>query len=387
MKSKSIYQVIFFHLIVFSCSKDAGNCISDHDSQVIKGENTIKLDIPLEGRPYDFSVFSVCEDADTTFLYYYTADQHAVQIVNLNEKRFLPAIKLASEGTEGIPTVDDMVVMHPDTIFLFSEEYQKGFWIRPNGVIIDVKDFSEFSSNEAIPVYIVNKSPYSKIQVTPNKTFLFQISYELSDEYYTPELYHFPHIGIWQPGTETIQNTGTFPDNYQQERTAFEDYYPIAYNNRAGIIATAFGSSHLIGATSIKDQQTQFACVASAHLPVVFNLLRYDAPFEKRNELYRTEGFYTHILYDSYRDLYVRLVKHAQERTDVDGKLRQYLQSSWSMIVLNKNFQIEREINLPAENYQFDITAITRMGLLVSRETPYAQDNQEEMLNLALINL
>ncbi len=384
---------VFAILIALACSQCIGNeaneyCEDTHEVINIDASyQSRQIDLSLEGKPYNFKVYDVFDTDESTILFYYTADEHTIQVVDLNKNIFLPAILLVKEGTNKIQDVDDITVYNRDSIFVFSEQQQHVYLINGQGEILQKIDFSKILENETIPTYVVNDSPESKITYwSDRKLLILQITYELSDLFYTPELYKYPFIGMYNLEDKKIEKIGQYPNNYQAKQTAFEDYYPITTDFKNNLV-TSYGVSHFIGVTDITNKSTEFYCAKSVFLSSSFNLLPYDAPFPKRNELYRSSGFYTKILYDKYKDCYYRIVKHSQDNKNADNKLSQYLQSRWSILVLSSQFNVLKEAVFDDKIYDFDVIDVTRNGLLISRENPFSLSNNEEVLSFDLINI
>ncbi|NJL77377.1 MAG: DUF4221 family protein [Saprospiraceae bacterium] len=386
--SNLLFFVLCFCFIQCNVDDTAKSCEDTHAIVTIdKTYPAVHIDLDLDKKPYDFRVYDVFDNNERTVLSYYTDEEHTIQMVDLNESIFLPSIPLAKEGTNKVESVNDIIVHNKDSIFVFSGELQQIYLINGQGAVIKKIDLAKILENEKLPTYVVSNSPESKIIYWSDKKLLiFQVTYELSDSYYTPELYKHPFIGLYSLENEKLEKIGRYPESYQENETAFEDYYPIATDFKDKIV-TCYGVSHHVGATNLSNQSTEFYCAKSNFLGTSFNLLQYDAPFPKRNEFYRTSGFYTKILYDKYNNCYYRLVKHDQNNKDENDKLSQYLQSKWSILVLDNQLNVVKEAIFDDKLYDFDIIAVTRNGLLISKENPFSSSNQEEVLSFDLIKI
>jgi hypothetical protein len=77
-------------------------------------------------------------------------------------------------------------------------------------------------------------------------------------------------------------------------------------------------------------------------------------------------GFYENIFYDPYRRLYYRIVTHPQKYINSDSTVNEYFDKSWSIIILNENFNILNEIAMPAKVYDFANIFVAKNGLFIS---------------------
>jgi hypothetical protein len=98
-------------------------------------------------------------------------------------------------------------------------------------------------------------------------------------------------------------------------------------------------------------------------------LLKYNSlpSIEKANKDFVTNGFYHNVLYDKYRNLYYRFVKLPDDYDEKDDlmKLVKYPQN-FSIIVLNKDFEVIGETKLPSKMYVFTDAFVAEKGLYLS---------------------
>lgn len=73
---------------------------------------------------------------------------------------------------------------------------------------------------------------------------------------------------------------------------------------------------------------------------------------------------YNEIVYDKYRDRYIRLVAHKLDKYNEDGSRNKWYNRRWSMIILDNNFERINEYLLPKNTYSNHII-ITNKGLML----------------------
>lgn len=83
-----------------------------------------------------------------------------------------------------------------------------------------------------------------------------------------------------------------------------------------------------------------------------------------------TTPYYGAIVYDHYRDVYYRFVKHAIDYKDADGQVNEFHEKPISIIMLDKNFNILGEKMLPKDKFVDFLYFVATEGLFVSTGNP-----------------
>jgi hypothetical protein len=63
------------------------------------------------------------------------------------------------------------------------------------------------------------------------------------------------------------------------------------------------------------------------------------------------------------------------------------MESAWSIIVFNEQFNILGEVLMPEKVYNYLQILPTSKGLLISKENPYSPTNKEEVYEFDLIEI
>ena len=87
---------------------------------------------------------------------------------------------------------------------------------------------------------------------------------------------------------------------------------------------------------------------------------------EYMSEYVSSTGSYMAILYDKYRNIYYRIVAHPQEYRLKNGQINQSSNRSYSVIILDENFNRLNEVYFPPKKYYFDNILVAKEGLLIS---------------------
>jgi hypothetical protein len=100
-----------------------------------------------------------------------------------------------------------------------------------------------------------------------------------------------------------------------------------------------------------------------------------------------TESRYSKILYDKYKDQYYRVLQHASEYINEDGTLNTWIDKPWSILVLDRNFDLIQEFVFPPKMYDFRLIHVTRDGLLLSTNHKLNPNYDHSKSRFALFNL
>lgn len=73
---------------------------------------------------------------------------------------------------------------------------------------------------------------------------------------------------------------------------------------------------------------------------------------------------YNEIIYDSYNDRYYRIVLHKLNKYSDNGKVNSWMNRKWSLIILDKDFNIINEVLMPVNKFSKHII-VTDQGLLM----------------------
>ena len=106
----------------------------------------------------------------------------------------------------------------------------------------------------------------------------------------------------------------------------------------------------------------------------------YSRKFEFKN------GNYSSILYDKYRNLYYRVVRHNMKLKN-GNRVNSYFDGKWSIIVMDSNFNILGEQVFAAKKYFYINILITKDGLLVSLSNPSNSDYDKNFYKYELFKI
>ena len=87
----------------------------------------------------------------------------------------------------------------------------------------------------------------------------------------------------------------------------------------------------------------------------------------KKSRNYTVENsIYIYLLYDNYRKKYLRICKHKQNYKNRNGELNTIWQATWSIVVADENFNVEKEVVFPSK-YSYLHVYVTKKGVLIRK--------------------
>lgn len=166
-----------------------------------------------------------------------------------------------------------------------------------------------------------------------------------------------------------ISNTGNFPKVYQKG----EWWHIIGYSlskvlNNNNQLVLSFPVNHNLyvyqNDSLIKVIEAKSKYLQDYNFPAFDNDYRKNVEYKKK--YVTTLGRYYRLIYDDYRNLYYRIVLHPQEYKNKDGSTNSSSGMSWSIMVLDRNFNLLIENFFPAKQFDFYGILVIKEGLLVS---------------------
>lgn len=106
------------------------------------------------------------------------------------------------------------------------------------------------------------------------------------------------------------------------------------------------------------------------------------------NKNYHIEApTYGQVIYDKYRKLYYRIVKHSQLALNKDGSKNDFFDRSWSILVFDSNFKLLKEVYMHPKKYRFNDLILTIDGLLISNCNENDSNFNPNQLSFIVLNI
>lgn len=267
------------------------------------------------------------------------------------------------------------VIGTDSVIYLPSDEYSSIQLLSFNGIAYD-----EFRPTYGIPTITPNeKLAYHKYNLYfPNANDTYGV-FNQSER----KQYYLNTSPVFQLNIEnkSQQLWGDFPYSYTHEATNFSNFFPtICPFDDDCILSYQRDHSILL----LKNQKLEKSVLCKSKYIKSFLPYPDDKVFDMKyyqNYLF-SQPKYSDLIYNHHTKKFYRIAIHEKAITS-NGKLVDNTNPTWSIIVMDKNLNIEKEELFFYRQFDPSIIYPTKGGLLVKK----AATNNEDKLILAKINL
>ncbi|GIV37714.1 MAG: hypothetical protein KatS3mg032_2093 [Cyclobacteriaceae bacterium] len=313
-----------------------------------------------------------------TWLISYNQKMHSLQFYNINERSRKSIISLMSAGPSGVEQISGICFINFDSILLATTSPKRRLvLIDSQANLIDQWEISDTLkyNNILYDLYI-----YKNFELTFNRgKVTVSISPYLPPE--SPACYQYPYLVEYDLIKRRVTaNYGQFPFESDKIYLYLElpkhkvtPYYDIVH----------FSGSHDLFCYDVYTKELKRVVRAkSKYLQKKFKTLDpkiiIDDLQEEEKIFYVTQGRYDQLLYDSFRELYYRIVKLPVDYRNLEGKPHWEPDFMYSIMILDAEFRYVNEIELPGRTYNPSLATVTRDGLLISLNNPANQGIDED---------
>jgi hypothetical protein len=372
------YILVLSAITLVACNKvERSNCPDVHNNiQALEIVGNYSLDAGDNNYRYTSIKYIGYSNAQHELAIGYK-EERKILLVTLSESgsKIRKTIQLPREGEGSVAPFDDFIYINADSIVLMASESYEIALIDTAGVL---KRKWDLKRQQAEPFGIGQFMPdikppaHTLVYNKEDKMVYFNVSHNI-EEPYNPKYYHFPLIGGYDLKNEKLAGFYGNYDAYYRNKieSVFEWQFPFIIQDSHYII-TYPTLNHLWTSAlgNVCRRSTSFKEVEG---------LNFDASFQERNQMWRLSSRYLYMRYNPYRNEYIVVVKHAAPE-QADPVKFQFLESEWSIMVLNESFNTKYEVNFPASTYNFNWVLPTPKGVLISRDSDYNPADREEFI-------
>lgn len=296
---------------------------------------------------------------------------------DINSQNHVKTIELEREGSNGVGLFCGYYINSEDEIYIPEMMRPMINVVNSKGEIIRKIKYEKTSLGKSAIPFMCSRFPYRSI-------------YFLDDRMYIPQTPNMTLIDAMKdsPVTlilDTVSNSLVefkirFPEVMSSEELkgntlGVESYYSICYNEKDFVYSFFFDED--IYVVSLDGNIQNKIRVKSKYLEDVYNGKKTPANFAKA---LCSIPMYGNLIYDKYREVYYRFVypeTDLGEENYVD--IWQLGRSKFSIIILDKEFNILGETLLPENTYASSLFFIRKDGLYISTsfvKNPHYNDDQ-----------
>lgn len=368
----NIIKAIFICLLVFIFS----GCKSDRENDVISLEKDTIIVSKISFQPIDTIQFLLSsrternsydirdiqyneQDSDHTYISFLNREKNTIEFYNYKTQvcEFHVPIYFTKVINYYVHNLDSIFVLgyRNNLLGLVGHDGKvlKQWYIMDT--VITLYGYYE------IPILFANNKIYT--QMSPASNVLNKL--HRSNQYKKKYSYNVDYA-INVDDTTNGERIVVYPEEYQR------DFYYYSISSRAantnGELVYAFGLSHNL--FIYKNEQL------IKTIPAKSQYWKTNIPFPWKHYMdynfiakYLTvEARYCQVIYDKYRHLYYRVVRHSYNYENKDGSVNYWFDNPWSIIVLNEDFKNLGEVKFPPKTFFYPKMLVSKDGLLVSND-------------------
>jgi hypothetical protein len=376
------YTVGLLIILSSACSSNPEmDCEISH--KLIQVKPAIEFGIDAAGLQYAHDKSFVYEQSN--LVYYVGLDEKAnsLDMYDLLGRSFFKRLKAPFNNRNGIK-ITDFYIHNLDSIFLYSDISFSLQLINVKGDLIEQYNLREddnfvewFSDGLLVEV----EGWESRIQYdSVTKKILIPVVPNLEDSKintmitYSIERRKFLDIGALVP-----------PDIVPNELHPAKniEWYSVLSFDADKIVSSHYGSSFLSVGT-LSSGSSQCFCRPSNMVDIEDE--GEQLSIEKKRELIGSNGMYLDGFYAPYKSKYIVAVRNKQSYKNSEGLINNVHHADISILVLNDKFEVEKEMVLQNDLYNYKHIYPMRDKILVLKENPNDLYNSEDTLYFSLFD-
>jgi hypothetical protein len=386
IKSTIIALTMASCICFFSCSSPSKESTATYDIGLTESK---KITLPIDENTYFLSksIFQFEEDGKE-YLHFQNSEkkQYEIIIYDINSSIISKRIPLHKQGPNGIPNLmgskpfnggNDFLLFQSNvgriTILNNEGEIRHNYTIKtPNGHFMAFLPCSYFFTNPYMidsTIYVAPKvgKPNMKKEDWGKTPMFFSLNLKTGNTDFAP--IYYPNI--FDKDVKRLADGAAFSYDYNPDQNylvcSFVDYDSLMVINSTYNVKWYHAKSHYL-----KSKKPQ--------------LIEVGEGLESIIEMSQ-KGHYFHIMYDKYRNVYYRFVEFPCELAKDEGYMDEPKAREFSVIILDKDFQIIGETKFPGNKYFIRMSFVGRDGLYISENNMANPDFDEDKLVFACFAL
>jgi len=365
---KKILSTLLLFFFIFSCensNKKDKNSNYNYDLEISANYD---LKVPInENTAFSFSsLFPYFDKSGKEYLTFRSTADNSILFHDFETGKYLFDIKLDLEGPNGVGRFTGYHIEDMNSIYITSYQKMGIVEVDTTGTI---KKFIEYGKTDkgynVVPSYKSNSLQYTPLIIHNNIFYITQMPWQGSKIKDTP-------VSV---AIDTLSNTfKELPLRFPNLLT--EEEYPTTltgldfsrdFNGKQFIYS--FYMDENIYITDIETDKEIKIPIKSKHI----NGLIYRKRPEDQNTIHKTlieSSYYGNLLYDKYRNVYYRFARIGAEPPSEYKELFSEIYFSgaiqFSVIIIDKDFNIIGETLLPKYTYNPTIAFVHKNGLYIS---------------------
>ncbi|GHT27644.1 hypothetical protein AGMMS49574_00480 [Bacteroidia bacterium] len=380
MKTLYFETIVLLITIMLSCSDNKSERKDTY--YLLKSNKQLSFALDRNTKSFILALFTFTDENGKEYLTFQNQGQNEILFYDINSTNLEFKIKPTIEGANGVGLFTGYAIKNMDSIFLTNSNIQVIYLIDKNATVKDVMLYEE----------TVDKVP---LLANPSISHVYRPLLFIDDD-----IYIVPNCNRWaekNPVCAVINMTDksvhalrglSYPtfSGADNKAKAFgvEEYISRCYNGKQFVYAFHFDEDIYI--TSIDHNSIKRVTIKSKYIDKVkliddYGNLTAEDICENPN--------YGNMHYDKYRDIYYRI---AYPKTEIEKGIRglelmQYGRKNFSIIILDKDFNIIGETLFPDYTYNSTVMFIREDGLYISSSHYLNPEFSDDILSFQRFDL
>lgn len=375
MKTLLLSLLICF---VISCKNEKSSALYTYNLQPTGTVKSFILDSDVRYNAFYLYMFDENNKEYLSFLNYRT---NQILFYDFGTCEFLFKLNLHTEGPDGVAQVTGFYIKDFNNIYVSTYAYSGLLKVDTTNRIIQKIPYETTSTGyQVLPSYSPSSHPYIAPVFIDDKIYITQNALErfhpLDD---TPLSVMIDTV---QKNSESVPLTYGILTN--KEWQSNDVMFSRIFNGKEFVYSFYVDEDIIVA--SINHSDIRRIKVKSKY---VDNPAEKQEDSEKGPQLNLELARYGDLIYDSYREVYYRFV---YPKTTLNDHINWwgksvYGRKKFSVIILNKNFQIIGETLFPESIYNSYVFFVHKDGLYISRDYQMLNDQSEDYMTFELFNL
>jgi len=381
--TKIMKQILLFYFITLIFT----SCTSNPKKKKVSLEPISSVNFPVDKRTSFKSRYikPYRNNSGQEFLIFLSENKPSIKFFDLKNQSLVKEIFLQKEGPDGVgERITGLLVTSMDSIFVFSPYQYSISLVNGKGKLLrrySLIDSKGINKNTGMAIAYSFSAPTKIgneifVNISPDRSIfssdIMNAKINLKLNIVTGE---FEYFNQW-------------PQYFQNKIWSyFCMLFASEYANNQFIYSYRMADSLYTLAPGSRKKKAFFA-------KTKFNLNSV-SPFlgartdsnDKKQSYFFNNTCYGAILYDEYRNIYYRLVRHAIPYKSKDGQINEFHRRPISIMVFDEKFQVLGETLLEKDKYYSNMSFVTKDGLYISNANPYNNEINEDYSTFTLFKL
>jgi len=335
-----------------------------------------------------YADYQVVEDSRSSTLIGINVRDHALDFIDLSNKKSIGHVKFQPEGPDGISgNIDGFFYHNADSIFILSSDENRIYIMNDKGAKIDYFDFGDMPLPDGFDNYDVyadlgiQNGPFFNAQDRTLQFYTYRWVSAQSDDF------SYKAFASFSIDDRTFKSTyGVYPEVFQKG----SNY--LFYNNPGLLVKDSLSYVYSGVSENIycyNNNTGELLYVSTYHcehwtgspesVPIHPN-----SDLQQRQDWLRSQPAYISLLYNKQNDLFYRFLKHEQPVLNTAGLLNPRWAGKWCVGIFDNKMKPVGHVELP-QNQLLPIISFVSSGILwIKNPSDQAKENQSLYYQLQL---